>query len=330
MRPSLRLSALLGGLALAAAAITGCSDSGDGSSGGGKLETTTMTVAALPLADNVAVYLAQKEGLFKKEGLNVEIKPIQQSTQAIPALAKGDVQAIAGANYVSFLEANAEGTLKLSILAEGASMTSHMMDVLVLPNSPIRTPKDLEGKKVAVNIENNVQSLTLNAILKANNVDASKIRYVQVPFGQMASALDRGQVGAVHLSEPFTSDAERRLGARVVVDGGAEPVSDLPISGYVSTQDFTTKNPNTAAAFQRAIFAAQRIATTDRGRVESALPAYTKIDSRVVSVITLPNYPSTLTTNHIQRVVDLMTAGGLLQKKPDMKAILFRPVQSAT
>ncbi|MFI0486100.1 ABC transporter substrate-binding protein [Actinomadura sp. 9N215] len=324
MRQPLRLPALLSALALAAAAVAGCSDSGGSSSGGKGLETDTMTVAALPLADNVAVYLAQKEGFFKAEGLNVKIKPVQQSTQAIPALVKGDVNAIAGANYVSFLQANDRGTVKLSILAEGASLTSHMMDVLVMPDSPINTPKELEGKKVAVNILNNVQTLTLNAILKANNVDASKVDYVQVPFPQMAAALERNQVDAIHLVEPFASDTQKKLGARVAVDGGAQPVTNLPIAGFVSTRDFVQKNPKTAAAFQRAIFAAQKLASTDREPVEQVLPTYTKIDAKVAAVITLPGYPSTLTTNRMQRVVDLMTVAGMLKNKPDLKTVLFQ------
>ncbi|TDD32057.1 transporter substrate-binding domain-containing protein [Actinomadura sp. KC06] len=324
MRKSLRLPALLSAVALAVA-VAGCSDSGESSSGGkGGLEMDTMTVAALPLADNVAVYLAQKEGLFEDQGLKVQIKQVQQSTQAIPALVKGDINAIAGANYVSFLQANDKGTVKLSVLAESASLTSHFMDVLVLPDSNVRTPKDLEGKKVAVNILNNVQSLTLNAILTANNVDAAKVDYIQVPFGQMAAALERGQVDAIHAVEPFTTDTQKKLGARVAVDGGAEPVTNLPISGFVTTQDFTKKNPKTAAAFQRAIFAAQQLASTDRAPVEKILPSYTKIDARVAQVITLPGYPSTLTTNRMQRVVDLMTAAGLLKQKPDLKTVLFQ------
>ncbi|TDB87368.1 transporter substrate-binding domain-containing protein [Actinomadura sp. KC216] len=323
MRKSLRLTALLGAVALTVA-VSGCSDSGESSSGGGSLEMDTMTVAALPLADNVAVYIAQKEGLFEDEGLKVQIKPVQQSTQAIPALVKGDVNVIAGANYVSFLQANDKGTVKLSVLAEGASLTSHFMDVLVMPDSEIKTPRDLEGKKVAVNLLNNVQTLTLNAILKANNVNAAEVEYVQVPFPQMAAALERGQVDAIHAVEPFTTDIQKRLGARVAVDGGAEPVTNLPISGFVTTRDFTQKNPKTAAAFQRAIFAAQQRASTDREPVEKILPSYTKIDGRVASVITLPGYPSTLTTNRMQRVVDLMTVAGMLKQKTDLKPVLFQ------
>ncbi|MFD0692344.1 ABC transporter substrate-binding protein [Actinomadura fibrosa] len=324
MRQSRRLSALLGAFLLVASATAACGDS-DSSSGGGKgLEKKTLTVASLPLVDGAALHIAQKQGLFAKEGLKVNISPVQQSTQALPALASGKVDVIAGANYVSFLQAQDKGTLKLSIVAEGATLTSNMMNVLVKPDSKIKTAKDLEGKKVAVNILNNIQSLTLNAILKANNVNASKVQYVAIPFPQMAAALDKGQVDAVHIVEPFLSDTQKKLGARVVVDGGSQPVTDTPISGYVSTQAFTSKNPKTAAAFQRAIQKAQAIAA-DRKKVEEVLPGYAKIDPQVAKVITLPGYPTSLSGTRLQRVVDLMNSGGLLQQKLDVKSVLFQP-----
>ena len=288
MRQSGRSSVLLGALLLVASLAVGCGDSD--SSGGKGLEKKTLTVTSLPLADAATLYIAQKEKLFEAEGLNVKIKLVQQSVQALPALAKGEVDVIAAANYVSFLLAQEKGTLKLSILSEGTTLTPNMMNVLVKPDSEIKTAKDLEGKKVAVNILNNVQTLTLNTILKANNVDASKVQYVVIPFPQMAAALEKGQVDAVHMVEPFISDTQKKLGARVAVNGGGEPVTDLPISGYISTQSFTSKNPKTAAAFQRAIIKAQQLAAGDRKRVEEVLPSYAKIDSQVASVITLPNY----------------------------------------
>ncbi|SNR87619.1 ABC transporter substrate-binding protein [Actinomadura mexicana] len=324
MRQSLRVSALVSALTLVASLVTGCG--GDDSSGGGKgLEKDSIKVASLPLVDGAALHIAQKAKLFKAEGLDVKIVPVQQSIKALPALKAGDVDVIAGANYVSFMQANEQGALKLSILAEGAQLTSNMMNVLVMPDSKLKSAKDLEGKKVAVNILNNIQSLTLDAILKANNVDPKKVEYVQVPFPQMATALQKKQVDAIHTVEPFLSDSEKKLGARVLVDGGSEPVTSLPISGYVTTQEFTQKNPKTAAAFQRAIIKAQKLASQDRKKVEEVLPSYAKIDPQVASVITLPGYPTSLSTTRMQRIAELMQTSGLLKQKPDLKSILFQP-----
>ncbi len=64
-----------------------------------------------PARGRRCLYIAQKHGLFEAEGIKVRIKPVQQSIQALPALAKGDVDVISAANYVTFLQAHDKGTL---------------------------------------------------------------------------------------------------------------------------------------------------------------------------------------------------------------------------
>jgi NitT/TauT family transport system substrate-binding protein len=315
--------ALLTSLLLTAALAVGCgsSKSNDSSSG---LEKKTITVASLPLVDAAGLHIAVKQKLFEAEGLKVNIKPVAQSILALPALKNGQVDVIAGGNYVTFLQANDTGQLKLRILADAASQAPRFMECLVPKDSPIKQPKDLEGKTVAVNIPNNIQSLTFNEVLKANNVDPAKIKYVKVAFPEMGVALQRHQVDAVHTGEPFGTDIQRKQGARMVVDGGGAPVTDLPVSGYLSSQDFVTKYPKTAAAFQRAIEKAQQLASSDRKKVEEVLPTYTKgIDAQAASVLSLPGYPTSLNTTRLQRLVDLMAQDKMLKNKPDLKAIVF-------
>jgi NitT/TauT family transport system substrate-binding protein len=323
MRQRRSLLAILACL-LSMALVTACGDSKTSSSGGG-LEKKTITVASLPLVDAAGLHIAVKQKFFEAEGLHVQIKPVAQSILAMPALKNGQVDVIAGGNYVTFLQAYAQGALKLRIVADGTSEASRFMALLVMPNSPIKQPKDLEGKTVAVNILNNIQSLTLNEVLKANNVDPTKVKYRAVPFPQMGAALQKGQVDAVHTGEPFGTDIQRKLGARMVVDGGGAPVTELPVSGYISTQEFVQKYPRTAAAFQRAIQKAQELATSDRKKVEEVLPSYAHVDAATAAVLSLPNYPTSLNATRLQRLPDLMLKDGLLKSKLDMNNVIFSP-----
>ena len=196
---------------LTTALLTACGGSKTSSSGDG-LEKKTITVASLPLVDAAGLQIAVKQKFFEAEGLHVQIKPVAQSIQALPALKNGQLDVIAGANYVTFLQAYAQGALKLSIIADGAAEASRFMQLLVMPDSPIKQPKDLEGKTVAVNILNNIQSLTFNEVLKANNVDPSKVKYRAVQFPLMGAALQKGQVDAVHTGEPFGTNFQRSWG----------------------------------------------------------------------------------------------------------------------
>ncbi|WP_206269529.1 ABC transporter substrate-binding protein [Streptomyces antioxidans] len=327
MRDQLRFAPakLAAAATVTAVLLTGCGGSDEGSGAGGGPEKKTITVAGLPLADVAALHIAMDRELFEKEGLNVRVQPVQQSVQALPALAHGQVDIIGGANFVTFLQAREKGTLATRVLAEGARNAPHMMDVLVPADSKIKGPRDLEGKKVAVNILNNIQSLTLNATLA--KAGAGRPAYRQVPFPQMGSVLERGQVDAVHAAEPFATALKRELKARTVLDGNAAPVAGLPLSGYVTTDAFIDKYPKTAAAFRRAISAAQAVAAKDRGAVEKALPGYTKIKPEEAAAIGLPDYPATSSAAQLKRLISLMRAQKLLTKDLDPAAVLYQPAE---
>jgi NitT/TauT family transport system substrate-binding protein len=306
------------------ALVAGCADNPTPQGGGG-LEKKTITVASLPLLDAAGLHIALRRKLFEAEGLEVKVQPVAQSIAALPALKNGQVDVIAGANYVTFLQASEQGALKVKVLADAASEASRFMRVLVPSDSPIRTPKDLAGRTVAVNILNNIQSLTLNEILRANQVDPATVTYRAVPFPLMDKALQNHDVDAVHTGEPFGTLIQGRQGARMVVDGGAAPVTDLPVSGYVSTDDFVTRYPRTAAAFQRAIGKAQALAAGDRAEVESVIVSYAKVDARTAGTVTLPGFPTSTDPARLQRLSDLMGRNGLLKAPLDVRTVLATP-----
>ncbi|WP_369173223.1 ABC transporter substrate-binding protein [Streptomyces sp. R28] len=301
-------------------ALTACGDDGDSSSGTDGHQT--VTVAALPLIDCAALYIARDRGLFEKEGLDVRIQQVQQSLQALPALAKGQIDMVASANYVTYLQAHEQGTLDVRIVAEAIRAAPRMMEVLVPEDSDIKTVADLEGKKIAVNVLNNVQSLTLNEILDKQGV--GRPVYRAIPFPQMGVALDKGQVDAVHAVEPYDSAIQDELKARVLVDGSSAPVEAIPLSGYISTSKYADENGKTLAAFQRAVKAAVRIAEEDPSAVRDILPTYTKVTEKQAESIDLPVFPPAMDAAQLTRLTDLMEKQGMLKKPIDPATLMVK------
>jgi NitT/TauT family transport system substrate-binding protein len=300
--------------------LTACGGDGDStSSEGGR---TTVRVAALPLSDCAMLYIAQNRGLFEKEGLDVRVQQIQQSLQALPALSKGQIDMVASANYVTYFQAQDQGTLDIRIVAEAIRAAPRMMDVLVPKDSDIKTLADLAGKKLAVNVLNNVQSLTFNEILAKHGV--GRPVYRQIPFPQMGAALDKGQVDAVHAVEPFDSSIQDESGARVLVDGSSAPVESIPLSGYLTTERFAGKNADALARFQRALKAAVKLADADPSLVRAVLPTYTKVTKEQAEKIDLPVYPATMDGTQLARLTELMEKQKMLKNPIDPTTLLVK------
>ncbi|MFF7448023.1 MULTISPECIES: ABC transporter substrate-binding protein [unclassified Streptomyces] len=302
-------------------ALTACGDDGDSSSPDG--ERPTVTVAALPLVDSAMLYLARDRGLFEKEGLNVRIQQIQQSLQALPPLSKGQIDMVASANYVTYFQAHDKGTLDIRIVAESIRAAPKMMDVLVPKDSDIKSVADLTGRTLAVNVLNNVQSLTFDEILAEQGAPGEPV-YRQIPFPQMGAALDKGQVDAVHAVEPYDSAIQDELGARVLVDGASAPVRGIPLSGYITTEKYASRNAQTLTAFQRALKAAVKIARSDPDAVRRILPTYTKVTEKQADAIDLPVFPAAMDGTQIARLTDLMKKQGMVKKAIDPVTLLVR------
>ena len=320
------------GLAIGLLAV-GCSSSGSsGSTSSGssaspssaKLEQSSITVGALPVVDSAGLYLANKLGYFKQEGLTVKIAPVTQSTQAIPDMLHGTIAIIGGANYVSFIEAQAKGTAQFKVVAEGVTCKPNTFGVAVLPSSGITKPADLAGKTVAVNLTNNIQTLTLNAVLKADGVDPSKVKYVVIPFPNMVTALKAKQVNAISAVEPFLGGALAADGAKQVVSSCDGPVANMPMSGYLATSAWTQKNPNTAKAFQTALLKAQAYANANPSAVKAILPTYTKVTAAQANALPLNNYPSTLDPAEMTKVITVMKSGGLATGSATASTLLYK------
>jgi len=313
-------------LALGVAACGGGSDpasppTSTAAANGGGLEKTELKIAGLPAIDTAAMFVAIDQKLFEKEGLKVTPEIVQASPDAIPMLLNGEIDAMFG-NYVSMFQAHDQGALKLRILAEGSRAAPDSLSVMALPASPIRSAKDLEGKTINVNVLRNFQELALTQVLKANDVDPTKIKYVAVTFQNIMPAWQKGQLDAAYLGEPLVTAATAQIGARKILDPASGPAAEFPISGYVSTQEWYDKYPKTAAAFQRAIHAAGKLMETNREMVADVLPNFTQIDKATAATVTFPYFSSSDNPVRLQRVADWMLEAKWLTKAIDVKSLM--------
>jgi NitT/TauT family transport system substrate-binding protein len=193
-----------------------------------------------------------------------------------------------------------------------------------MSKSAITSPADLAGKTIAVNLTSNIQTLTINAVLRNQGVSTSGIKYVIIPFPDMPSALVTGKVDAISVVEPFITAAEHN-GARSVLAQCQGPTAGIPLGGYYATQAWVKKYPRTALAFRRAIDQAQAAADADHALVQQVIPTYTKITPAIAARISLPYYPPALQAAQLERVVALMRSAGMVSGSFSATPLLFHP-----
>ncbi|WP_246609272.1 ABC transporter substrate-binding protein [Nonomuraea rhizosphaerae] len=304
--------------------IAGCGGSSETpSTGGNGLEKTTIKVGALPIPDPVSLYIANAKGFFKEEGLTVEPVTVTGGAAAIPMVKSGQLD-ISQNNYVSAFLAASKGE-KIKLVADMYQAGPNAYNIMVAKNSPIKTVADLKGKKVLVNNLRNIATLAVTTQLKVAGLTENDVSFAEKPFPDMGQALDNGEADAAFITEPFITANQSTRGFRKIADTMTGQMEDLPIAGWMATDDWARKNPKTLAAFQRAIAKAQNVASTDRKEIEKLLPTYTKIDAKTASVITLGTFPSALSASRLQKVADLMLEYKYLDSPIDVKSVIAAP-----
>lgn len=301
--------------------ITACggSDSEKSSSSAGP-EKTTLTVGMLPIQDAAQLKVAIDKGYFQAEGLTVKMQMLGGGAEAVPKLQSGNIDLAIGA-WVPFFQAKAGG-FPLHIVSDAFQIAPGTHQIIVTQDSPIHSVQDLAGKKMAVNAKHNFATLLAQASLQPQGVKLEEDKtFVAVPFANMQAALKNGSVDSAQCVEPFCTLAQQAIGARTIADLGSGPMADFPVGGWVSTESWSKKNPNTEAAFKRAILKGQKD-LADRQVLVQTLPTYTQIDAKTAAALKAGVYPTSLDANRLQRVVDVMRQYGYLDKPIDVKSLV--------
>jgi NitT/TauT family transport system substrate-binding protein len=326
------LATLLVALLTAGCGLFGGSDepesSGDTSAKAGPLEKTTLNVGVMVGIDCAGAQLALLNKAFEDEGLTIKAETVQSGAIAIPKLAGGGLDITFG-NWVSFMKAQGKAGDFKFISESYLSTPNSNFAVIAGKDSGITTPKDLQGKTVAVNAKANINELLLRAVLAANDVEFNTLTLVEMPFPEMAAAIQNGTVAAAATIDPFVTAAQKTMGARVVFDlTGPGPTENFPLSGFATTKKFADENPNTVAAFQRAVLKGQQLAA-DRSNIEKALPKFAKMDADTAAIVKIGQFPTTIDPKRLQRVADLLVTYGMLPKKLEVEPLVI-PTPAAT
>ena len=318
---------------LAAAVVTGiavtgaaCGSSGNstgaaGSGSPGAPEKPDIVVATVPAEANAGLYIAQAKGLFKKAGLHVKIETVRSAQAVIPAMLHGTVDVDSG-GYVTFILASAKGVAKMRILAPGFALGPHVNEIVVMPNSSIKSPAQLKGKTISVNQVGGLSSDLLFTALAPYGITPAQVHLAEMPFPDMPAALAAGKIDAAYVTEPVVTEAVKKYGVQQAVDINFGATQGFPLTGYAALASWVAKYPRTAAAFTKAIKQANAIAATNLSVLQTVLAKSLGISTNITGVMANGTYPTTITPAQLQRNANMMRQFGQLKGPFDVKQLL--------
>lgn len=234
-----------------------------------------LRVATTPIDIGGQVLWAKDEGFLKKAGVDADVSLINNGAAIAAAVASGAVD-IGQANLVSLATAHERG-LPFVLIAPGGFYTSTepTTALVVAKSSPAKTAKDLSGKTIAVSGIKNITQVGASAWLDQNGGDVGSVKWIELPFPQMAPALAAGRVDAAVIAEPELSGATSR-DARVLAPVYTSIAKDFLIGAWFARADWAKAHPDLVKRFAAAIAETSRWANAHHAESAKVLEKYTK------------------------------------------------------
>lgn len=193
--------------------------------------------------------IAVKKGFFEKQGIKAELKTFNDGNFALDALLTGDSD-IGATSELGGLARISKGG-KLYVVA---SQTQSDGFNAIVGKATIAGPKDLAGKIVGIPGKASGANLFFDLAMKKYEIDPASItfKYLQAP--ESVAALERGDIDAVAIWEPWPTRAIATVPhIKVIVRSGPDL---FPLTQYTYFSQRMVDDPQLAEAALRAIVAA--------------------------------------------------------------------------
>jgi NitT/TauT family transport system substrate-binding protein len=161
--------------------------------------------------------VAEEQGLFAKNGVNVEMKWFDSYTESLNALSTGNLDA--NSQTLNDTLSSVSGGSEQKVVLVNDNSTGNDQ---IIAKEGINTIADLKGKKVAAE-QGTVDHYLLLLALEQAGLSAADIEFTPLLTDAAAAAFVAGKVDAVGVFAPFTTTALKRKGSKAIASSADFP-----------------------------------------------------------------------------------------------------------
>lgn len=268
------------------------------------------------------VWIADKDGIFKKHGLDLEVVDIPLSAQSIQVLMSKSVDIALQIPGQAF-QAKEQG---FDVVLVGQNETAGVKPpvsnaLMVGAKSPVTSIKDLMGKRIAASSAHGQAFAALKELFAKAGGSIADVQIVMSPFPAQPDLLRSGQVDAVAALDPYTTQILKSGYGRVLSYFMLDTIPDQPVGSWWARGEWAKQHPREIRAYQDAIKEAQDYLNADPTRAKKLVADYTGLDYELVKDMSI-TWKSQINPAVWQAVADMMYRQGELQKKHDVSEYL--------
>jgi NitT/TauT family transport system substrate-binding protein len=252
---------------------------------GAQTAPATVRMGAMAIDAFGEAYFGNDAGIFANNGITPQITTLGNGAAIMAAVIGGDLD-VGMANTVQLAGAIARG-IPVQMIAPASLYSSRdaAANLMVAKDGPIKSAKDLSGQTIAVSSLGDFNQLALFAWLDTNKVPRDTVHYVEMKFGEMGAALQRGTVAAAIITEPAKSDAKAAGQIRDLADTYISVAPEFATIVWFATKNWLQKNPEAAKKLVSGIYATAKWANAHTRESAPMLAKAAKMDPALVATM---------------------------------------------
>jgi NitT/TauT family transport system substrate-binding protein len=237
-------------LAISAVTLAACGSGSSGSGASSSGSSSGSSAASLPsltlgspgippVISGLLPYIAQKQGFYKKFGVNVTIKNFQTGTDATRAVSTGQIDT-AIMPPAQLMELTAQGHPLVALMGQEVPDW-----VIVSTDSSVNSCAALKGQTVGVDAIGGIREIALSQMLHTCNMSLTDVHEQAFPGNSNPQALIAGQlkVSVLHLNEVVDVQTQLHKNLTVAVKE-SQAVPDTMYEMYGTTpKNLAAKRP---------------------------------------------------------------------------------------
>ena len=276
-------------------------------------------VGASSFEANAGAYYALDNGFFKQVGLTIDVQPYNGGGAIATAVGGGALQ-IGIVNPLPVAVAHERG-LDFVIIAPGSlyDVDSTPPNLMIAPNSTIRTGKDFDGATIAVTTLQGLDPLGASLWIDQNGGDSHRVKLVELPQTLMADGVASGRVAGAMIADPAATAALKAGKVRGLSKSYALIGNHFFVSCWFANRDWANKNVDVIRRFRIAIDRAGEWATRNPEAAAAILHKYMNITVERAREV----HAKSIERSMVQPVIDAAVRYKLLDRPMDARDIIW-------
>ena len=284
-------------------------------------EPTPVRLVFVPATTGLLVNVAQEQGFFADNGLDVELTPAANISEIIPTL--GQQVDISLGTATDLIRAADSGLDVVQILGNTNDTEDNpFVRVIVPADSGIESVTDLEGRRVSSPTLSGVIHVATRYWAQQEGIDPDSIEGVQVPPPNTVEQFNAGQVDAAEALEPF---AGALVGQGNVSIGDPFAAIGLPLATnfWVANGEWAANNPDVIEAYKLSLEQAQAFVESNDAEARAVLQGYTGMPDPVAANVALPTFNLEIRTEDLARWVEVLISLGDFEGEIDVSSLVL-------